>query len=66
MADLAVLGLLVALVAAAGIALGMLAAPELDAWAQGQLADGRSASEEPGPRRTGESARREDGGEARG
>jgi hypothetical protein len=66
MADLAPFRLLVGLVAAAGIGLGMLAAPRLVAWDERHAADGGSAPAEPGHEAMGGPARHEDGGEAGG
>jgi hypothetical protein len=65
-ADPVLFGLLVVVAAAAGIGLGMLAAPRLDAWDEGRAADGGSGPAEPGHELMGGHARHEDGGEVGG
>lgn len=66
MADFALFGPLIALVAAAGIGLGMLVAPRLAVWDEGHAVDGRSAPTEPGHEPMGGRARHEDGGDGGG
>jgi hypothetical protein len=66
MAELVIFVALVALIAAAGISLGMLAAPRLGAWDERRAAGGDAARAEPGPRSADAVHPLKDGGDTGG